>query len=53
MKTLSNQYKLIKEGKGSKDGFLRNAKRQFPNHVPNHATYDQAANILRQKGIIS
>ena len=53
MKTLSNQYKLIKEGKGSKDGFLRNAKRQFPNHVPNHATYDQAANILKQKGIIS
>ena len=53
MKTLSNQYKLIKEGKGSKDGFLRNAKRQFPNHVPNHATYDQAAKILKQKGIIS
>mgnify|MGYP001158158030 CR=1 FL=1 len=53
MKTLSNQYKLIKEGKGSKDGFLRNAKRQFPNHVPNHATYNQAAKILKQKGIIS
>ena len=53
MKTLSNQYKLIKEGKGSKDGFLRNAKRQFPNHVPNHATYNQATKILKQKGIIS
>lgn len=53
MKTLSNQYKLIKEGKGSKDGFLRNAKRQFPNYVPNHATYNQATKILKQKGIIS
>ena len=30
MKTLTDQYRLIEEGKGNKDGFLRNAKRQFP-----------------------
>jgi hypothetical protein len=53
MKTLTDQYRLIKEGKGSKDGFLRNAKRQFPNYVPNHATYNQATNLLKKKGIIS
>jgi hypothetical protein len=53
MKTLTDQYRLIKEGKGNKDGFLRNAKRQFPNYVPNHATYNQATNLLKKKGIIS
>ena len=53
MKTLTDQYRLIKEGKGSKDGFLRNAKRQFPNYVPNHATYNQTTNILKKKGVIS
>ena len=53
MKTLTDQYRLIEEGKGNKDGFLRNAKRQFPNYVPNHATYNQATNLLKKKGIIS
>ena len=53
MKTLTDQYRLIKEGKGNKDGFLRNVKRQFPNYVPNHATYNQATNLLKKKGIIS
>ena len=53
MKTLTDQYRLIEEGKGNKDGFLRNVKRQFPNYVPNHATYNQATNLLKKKGIIS
>jgi len=53
MKTLANQYKLIKEGKGPKDVFLKEAKRQFPNLVTNAATFNEASTILKQKGIIS
>ena len=33
MKTLANQYKLIKENKGHKGVFLKEAKRQFPNLI--------------------
>ena len=53
MKTLSNQYKLIKEGKGHKDAFLKDARRQFPSLVTNAATFKEASTILKQKGIIS
>ena len=51
MKTLSNQYKLIKEGKGHKDAFLKDARRQFPSLVTNAATFKEASTILKQKGI--
>jgi len=53
MKTLNEQYKLIKEGKGHKGMFLNDAKRQFPNYVRNAATFDEATNILKQKGVIN
>ena len=53
MKTLSNQYKLIKENKGHKGVFLKEAKRQFPNLIKNNSTFKEASTILKQKGIIS
>jgi hypothetical protein len=53
MKTLQNQYNLIKEGKGHKDVFLKEAKRIYPNLIPNSATFDQTTKILKQKSIIS
>ena len=53
MKTLNEQYKSIKEGNGHKGVFLTEAKRQFPNYVRNAATFDEAALILKQKGIIN
>ena len=53
MKTLQNQYNLIKEGKGHKDVFLKEAKRIYPNLIPNSATFDQTAKILKQKSVIS
>ncbi len=52
-KTLQTQYNLIKEGKGNKEIFLKEAKRIFPNYIPNAATFNQAENILKQKSIIS
>jgi hypothetical protein len=52
-KTLQDQYLLIKEGKGHKGVFLADAKRQFPNIVPNHATFEEATASLKTKNIIS
>lgn len=51
--TLQEQYNLIKEGKGHKDVFLKAAKNQFPNIVPNAATFEQASSLLKQRSVIS
>jgi hypothetical protein len=53
MKTLQEQYNLIKEGKGHKGVFLKEAKRLFPNIVPNAATFEQTAKLLKQRSVIS
>lgn len=53
MKTLNEQYRLIKEDKGHKGMFLTEAKRQFPNYVRNAATFNEAEKVLKQKGIIT
>ena len=52
-KTLQEQYNQIKKGKGSKEIFLKEAKKAFPNYIHNIATFNQAEKILRQKSIIS
>ena len=53
MKTLQDHYKLIKEGKGHKDVFLKEAKQLFPNYIRNAATFNEASNILKDKNVIS
>lgn len=53
MKSLQNQYNLIKEGKGNKEIFLKEAKALFPNVVTNTLTFDQAIHNLAERGIIS
>ena len=53
MKTLQEQYNLIKEGKGHKDVFLKEAKRLFPDIVPNSATFDQTTKLLKQRSVIN
>ena len=52
MKTLQEQYNLIKEGKGHKDVFLKEAKSRYPNLISNVLTYDQATTILKQRSVI-
>ena len=52
MKTLQEQYNLIKEGKGNKEILLKTAKQLYPNVIPNHFTYNQAVPLLKQRGII-
>jgi hypothetical protein len=53
MRTLQDQYKLIKEGKGHKDVFLKEAKQMFPNYIRNAATFEEASNILKDKNVIN
>ena len=52
-KTLQDQYLLIKEGKGHKDVFIKEAKRQFPGLIRNAATYTEVANVLKSKNHIN
>ena len=53
MKTLQEQYNLIKKGKGHKGVFLKEAKRLFPDIVPNIAGFKQASRLLKQRSIIN
>ena len=52
MKTLQEQYNLIKEGKGHKDVFLKDAKSRYPDLVTNSSTFEQTSKILKSKSII-
>ena len=53
MKTLQEQYNLIKEGKGSKQVFLTEAKKQFSNMLTNPMGFDEASKMLKTRGVIS
>jgi hypothetical protein len=53
MKTLQEQYKLIKEGKGEKNTFLKEAKIKFPNLIRNGSSFEEAASILKSKEVIN
>ena len=53
MKTLQEQYNLIKEGKGHKGVFLTEAKNLFPDMLTNSATFEEATKILKNRSVIS
>jgi hypothetical protein len=53
MKTLQEQYQLIKEGKGHVDVFMKSARRLFPQFISNVTSYDNAVTILKQKQVLS
>ena len=53
MKTLQEQYNLIKEGKGNKDTFMKSARSQFPNIFNNLSNFDTTIKVMKQKQIIS
>jgi hypothetical protein len=52
MKTLQEQYNLIKEGKGHKDVFLKEAKSRFPNMLTNSTNFTEAEKILTNRSVI-
>jgi len=51
--TLQQQYNLIKEGKGDKNFFLKQARNLFPELVTVHNTFEQTVGILKHKSILS
>ena len=53
MKTLQEQYNLIKEGKGNKNTFMKSARSQFPNLFNNLSNFDTTIRVMKQKQIIS
>lgn len=53
MRTLQEKYNAIQEGNFSKDQFLRDARMQHPNLVTQYNGYDDAVQILKNRGMIS
>jgi hypothetical protein len=53
MKSLQNKLNLIKEGKGNKELFLKEARSMFPNVVTGALTFNQAVHNLTERGILS
>ena len=52
MRTLQEKYNGIQESKFSKDQFLRDARMEFPNLVTQYNGYDDAVQILKNRGMI-
>ena len=52
-KTIQEQYNQIKKGKGSKEIFLKEVKRNYPHMIVNSATFDQAEEILLNRSVLS
>ena len=53
MKTIQEQYNQIKKGKGSKEIFLKEVKRNYPHMIVNSATFKQAEEILLNRSVIT
>jgi hypothetical protein len=52
-KTIQEQYNQIKKGKGSKELFLKEVKRNYSHMIVNSATYNQAEKILLNRSVIT
>jgi len=53
MKTLQEQYNLIKEGKGNKQQFFKSARHLFPDLVTPVNTFEDTVRILKNRGVIA
>ena len=53
MKTLQQEYQLIKEGKGNKDHFLKVARNIFPEYITSGNDFDSAVHIWTSKSLLS
>lgn len=50
--TLQEQYNLLKEGKGHKGNFLKEAHRVYPQYIRPTATFKEVETILKQKNLL-
>jgi hypothetical protein len=53
MKTLQQEYQLIKEGKGNKDHFLKMARNAFPEYITSGNDFNTTVHILTSKSLLS
>ena len=53
MQTLQEQYNQIKQGKGNKPHFLKQARHLFPDYINQYNNYEDTVNILKSKSILS
>jgi len=53
MKTLQQEYQLIKEGKGNKDHFLKVARNMFPEYITTGNDFSSAVHILKSKSLLT
>lgn len=53
MRTLQEKYNAIQEGKFSKENFIVDARRELPNLITRFNGYDDAVQILKNRGMIS
>jgi len=51
--TLQEHYAAIKNGKGNKTQFLKQARSLFPEYFNQYSDFDTATNVLKSKQIIS
>ena len=51
--TLQQHFNLIKEGKGNKAQFLKQARSLFPEYINQYSDFDSATRVLKSKQIIS
>ena len=52
MKTLQEKYNAIQEGNFSKNQFLLESRKQFPNLITQYNGYEDAISILKNRGMI-
>jgi hypothetical protein len=52
MRTLQEKYNGIQEGKFSEENFLADARRELPNLITRFNGYDDAIQILKNKGMV-
>ena len=52
-KTIQEQYNQINKGKGNKESFLKEVKRNYPHMIVNSANYKQAEEILLNRSVIT
>lgn len=53
MKNITAQYQLLKEGKMSKDAFVRSARMSFPQYISPVTSFKDTVSILKGKRLIS
>jgi len=53
MRTIQEQYNLIKENKGDKNFFMKSIRNSFPEYINQFTSFDDAITILKSKSLIS